>query len=655
MCEALVSPRPLSPKRPRQNAMPIRPEGGRPEESDVTKWIRNLAFRALAWFFGERRARYIFIAVIAIGVAVVWGTSIVDSVEWAGQLVQAAYYRAMPILKAQAGSFTVAVAQLDDDRDGRIERLVVEDLQEIRWIQVLQIHRKISIGGGDRQQSIHDGQVKAAEFLTESRAQVMVWGIILSDGVHQVPNLFLSSAQPATSGPSEGRYPLSDALQLPPLFWKQLASVLDLVVATQSANYLANENRALKDTLQPFIDNVRKLLSETEGDPKWDKTSRADVRRALAMALWAEADRTGQTAPLAEAIETLRGLIKSWDPKSEPRQLGAAYLDLGIAQMALVELEDRNDIVEPTSEQKKLVQSALDYLKQSALAGGVNDVNSRLFAETTLGVAECHCSGQEFDPESVQQSIRIFREYIGVPPSERQTYGAVLSLCYFFRNTLLSIAYKHPELPPKVIPVLQGILRSPQMRHYAALSLMVKESTAEILLAETGFEAPKEAEASLRMAIQEYREAIAEEQTTGDSPNLVVWAQLGNALRQLAARESGSMGTPMLVESVSIFARFLYPYDPAHASRDWFVLQGWMAKALLLLGERNNNLEMVCEAYARSIVAERGLAERRSPEVVLAAQNDALQILESMKTRFGEQKSRECQAAERAFVNHFGP
>ncbi len=270
-------------------------------------------------------------------------------------------------------------------------------------------------------------------------------------------------------------------------------------------------------------------------------------------------------------------------------------------------------------------------------------------------MAECHCSGQQFEPESVQQSIRIFREYTGVPPTERQGYGEVLSTVFFFRNATLRTAYANPDLPRKMIPMFQELLRSPQMRHYPELSLMAKESTAEMLLAEAPFEAPKEAEASIRMAVQEYREAIADGETAGESPNVVVWAKLANALRQLAARVSGSTGTPMLLESVGIFGRFLYPYDPAHASRDWFVFQSWMAKTLLLLGERNNNFEMVCEAYTRSIVAERGLAERLSPEVLLAAQDDALQILESMKTRFGEQKSRECQAAERAFVKQFGP
>ncbi len=308
--------------------MPIRPEGGPPKESDIRNEIRDLAYRALAWFFGERRARNILTVVILVIVAVTGGRPFLDSVEWAGQLVQAAYYRLTPIPKSDSGSFTVAVAQLDNDSDGRIARLVVEDLQEIRWIRVLEIHRRISLRGTDRQTSVLNGKVSASEFLKKSHAQVLVWGVILSDGVRQVPDLFVSSEQPSTKGPSEGRYPLTAVLELPPLFWKQLTSVLDLVVATQSANYLANENRASEDTLQPFIDKVRTLLSETEGDPEWDKSSRADVRRALAMALWAEADRTGQTPHLAEAIEILQGLVKTYDPKREPKPLAAAYLDL---------------------------------------------------------------------------------------------------------------------------------------------------------------------------------------------------------------------------------------------------------------------------------------------------------------------------------------
>ena len=640
--------------------MPVRPAGP-PEESEVTKWIRDLTFRALTKFLGEKRARQIFIglrlivfAATALAACYLALVAIADLFESAGQHLLAAYHHSMPIPKADIGTFTVAVAELDDDSDGTIEKLVVEDLQEIRWIRVLQIYRRISIGGADRQQSIREGHAKASELLTESRSQVLVWGFTQSDGARQVPHLFLSPTPPATSGPSEGRYPFTDALELPPLFWKQLASVLDLVVATQSANYLANENQASKDTLQPFIHNVRKLLSETERDPKWDKTSRADVRRALAMALWVEADRTGQTALLAEAIEILRGLVKTWDPKSESKQLGAAYLDLGIAQLALVELEGRNDTVAPSSEQEKLIESALGSLKQSATASGVNDVNSRVFAEATLSVAGCHCPAEPFNWASVQQSIRIFREYISISLSERQTYGAVLSLCYFFRNTSLSIAYKRPDLPPKAISVLQDVLRSRQMEHYPALSLMIKESLGDILLIEAPFVAPQESEASLLRAVQEYREVIADQQTAGEPPSLAVCAKLAYVLRELAARESGSMSTSRLVESVSILTRFLYPYAPAHASRDWFILQDSMAKSLFSLGQRNNNFKMLCEAYTRTIAAELGLAKRADSDA-LGAQGDALQILEYMKTKFGEQKSSECQAAEREFVKHFGP
>lgn len=168
------------------------------------------------------------------------------------------------------------------------------------------------------------------------------------------------------------------------------------------------------------------------------------------------------------------------------------------------------------------------------------------------------------------------------------------------------------------------------------------------------FDGPKEGKASLLAAVQDYREVIADKQAAGESPSLVVWAKLSDALQQLGALESGSTGSSRLNEAISIDARFLYPYDPVNASRDWFVLQNWMAKALLSVGERKSNLEIVCQAYARAIVAERGLAERADPDV-LAAQYNALQVLESMKTRFGEQKSSDCQAAEREFVRQFGP
>src|ERR1019366_1010308 len=113
------------------------------------------------------------------------------------------------------------------------------------------------------------------------------------------------------------RYQLDEVLNLPPIFWEQLASVLDLIVASESVRFLAIEDLHRGDALKPFIIRVKQLLADIEGDPRWDAKTRADVENALGQALWAEADVNDTSAPLAEAVNIFDNVAKTYDPQRD--------------------------------------------------------------------------------------------------------------------------------------------------------------------------------------------------------------------------------------------------------------------------------------------------------------------------------------------------
>src|ERR1022692_3258152 len=183
----------------------------------------------------------------------------------------------------------VLVAHLGDDTDDT-QHLILVELQEIKWIRVLKIHRTVSLNDTDGQ-SIADGHATALKFLKESGAQILVWGRILDDGNHKVPELFISAVPDSATGLKHGRYPFDELQHLPPVFWQQLASILDLVVVSQSVRLLSDNNPDMAHALPPSLARVKGLLLDTQREPHpWDKRTRVDVQKALAVALWTQAD-----------------------------------------------------------------------------------------------------------------------------------------------------------------------------------------------------------------------------------------------------------------------------------------------------------------------------------------------------------------------------
>ena len=60
----------------------------------------------------------------------------------------------------------------------------------------------------------------------------------------------------SATGLKHGRYPFDELQHLPPVFWQQLASILDLVVVSQSVRLLSDKNPDMADALPPYIARV---------------------------------------------------------------------------------------------------------------------------------------------------------------------------------------------------------------------------------------------------------------------------------------------------------------------------------------------------------------------------------------------------------------
>ena len=195
------------------------------------------------------------------------------------------------------------------------------------------------------------------------------------------------------------------------------------------------------------------------------------------------------------------------------------------------------------------------------------------------------------------------------------------------------------------------------MKKYPSLSIMVRSALVDALVLSASFESGHEAIASLNEATKQSRQVIHDKQMLGDAPTLLDWATLATALSGLGTRDRGANGTDQLRQAIRIYSDALYPYVPMRASRDWFRVQEAMAMSLQSLAERERSSSMLCEAFTRSIAAEKGLAAAgASPyEEVIPARDQAHNIIGSLRTEFGDQTADECEVAEKEFLKAFGP
>jgi hypothetical protein len=342
-----------------------------------------------------------------------------------GHFISTEYYQLRPIDRAEVGTFTVGVAEFGEDTDDNIQHLVLVDLQEIKWIRVLEIRRIVSLDETDSK-SIADGHATALKYLKESGAQILVWGRVLGDGNRTVPELFISAAPNSATGLKHGRYPFDELFRLPQIFWQQLASILDLVVVNQGVRLLATRNPDMADALPPFIAKVKQLLVDSKGESVFNKKTRADVENALAVALWAQADVSNTAGPLAEAADILEDIVKSYDPKVDWKQLAAAKQTLGMARLALFRRQTRLGASMTTAAQQILLNKAFTDLNESSLISfqhGQSKDPSSLFDMSSVLSANAGVGVQQKAWESVDEAVGEYWQSAGMSPQERGTNG----------------------------------------------------------------------------------------------------------------------------------------------------------------------------------------------------------------------------------------
>jgi hypothetical protein len=268
-----------------------------------------------------------------------------------------------PLPKAKPGFFTVAVARLEnDDEKADMASAIAQDLRELeksKGIRVLEFHRTIIADSDD---DVPAGQAEARKWLTQSGAQVLIWGKVVTSPDRSVPELYWTTSDNRNDKAISDRYGLDNNNRLPISFQKNLSDILDLLVVTESSAFNAEAGHFVADRLQPFIERVRHLI---EGDAarQWTSGDIARIKLILGNSLVTVGDQTGTNDPISEAIGLYRAALTNFqfplDRAMTQNNLGYAMFRLGERESGTADLQQavaayRAALVERTRERAPL-------------------------------------------------------------------------------------------------------------------------------------------------------------------------------------------------------------------------------------------------------------------------------------------------------------
>ena len=302
--------------------------------------------------------------------------------------------------QASGKSFSIMLAKLENDKDGKHRTVIKEALSRYEGIELFVAPRMVSTeGNANVTEAIRSAHEHARKLLKESHADVMIWGTVLdtSKGDSPLSLHWTTSDKVGAKTTSEGYRPTESNYDLPDLFWSNLGDVLGLLVTAQAATFYPQQGQSVADRLQPFIERTRVLLASSKLTP--DKL--AAIKRPFADALIIYGEQRGDSNALIEAVAAFRDALKEYTRERLPLDWAFTQNNLGIALLKLGERESG------TQHLDEAVAAFRDALKEYT-----RDRAPLLWATTqdNLGRALTSIGKRKRDATSLEKAITILRD-----------------------------------------------------------------------------------------------------------------------------------------------------------------------------------------------------------------------------------------------------
>ena len=460
-----------------------------------------------------------------------------------------------PIPTCDGRNFCVAVADFEKDPGDTWGNAVADQVEKLQGvlggneahgpaagtgIEVIRIPRTISAAGNKTEVAETHAVARAQGYLEKAHADLVIWGNLIEVGHNSGLRIFWTTG--ATTERSGNLLSFNQKLELPLEFWSQLASMLQLVVVTQYTQVATREGRYVKDKLAPFIDKVKALLPQTQGEG-WTDDMRSQVKSSLAASLAVYGEQAGDNAALKEAIsyyqQLLQGYPREWVPLGwamTENNLGTALGDLGERESGTSDLQQavaayRAALLERTREKVPLEWAT---------------------TQNNLGVALEDLGEREAGTADLQRAAAAYRAALLEDTRER------VPLKWAATQNNLGIALE--DLGER------------------------EAGTADL----------QRAVATDRAALLEYtRERVP-----------LDWAKtqnnLGVALVRLGEHEAG---TADLQQAVAAYRAALFEDTRERVPLEWAKVEGNLGAALLAIGQRKKDSKILCDALEAHVSA----------------------------------------------------
>lgn len=245
----------------------------------------------------------ITLALVVLLAGVWWNWEKISQLPGLASVLKARPEPPRPLPVAAGGMFAVAVAHIEGDEAGEQERLVLEALSDMPSIEVLRFDRLIKTSGDVMGTAEKNGHDAARTLLEQSKADVLIWGVVLRNGTARVPKLRWTTRLRVPVADRAGRYVPTEELNMPAVFGDDLAAILDLLVLT-SDEYMDPTAAHMRTSSATFIDRIDRILTREASD-------------------WSSATRGQLYASFADVL--LKEGIQNWRDKSIMRKAQVAY------------------------------------------------------------------------------------------------------------------------------------------------------------------------------------------------------------------------------------------------------------------------------------------------------------------------------------------
>jgi tetratricopeptide (TPR) repeat protein len=493
----------------------------------------------LFWKIFESKKRPVVVWILVIvGVVGIYAWYNWDHVKELPGIAQVADFveHHWPLPTPDKSKLSIGIVHLNGDDDGRFATDIVEDLNDIQPVQITMIDRIIETTDPN------EGRKRVHDLLRQSGFDVIIWGTILKDaGDKAVTKLYwTTSADRAGSELAPTRIAFDDdRLQLPPVAWRYLNTVLGLVVTTAAADLLgSDQGHYIVDKLAPFIKRTRSFVDRVS---QMDSATHAELSVLLSDALTTLGEQSGNNAVLVEAVRRYNTALKeSYSRERVPHDWARTQNNLGTALSTLGERE---------SGTARLQEAVTAY--QKALLEDTRNRDPLDWARTqnNLGTALWTLGERESGTAHLEEAVTAYQDALLERTRDR-------------------------------VPL-----------DYAATQSNLGNALRMLGERESGT-------ARLQEAVTAYQKALLEDRRDRDPLD---WAgtqnNLGNALWTLGQRESG---TARLEEAVKAFQNALLERTRDRVPLDWAMTQNNLGDALTILGMRESGTTLLEEAVKPS-------------------------------------------------------